>query len=196
MRRAATRHGGRCEPIHGVRWRRFAVVGDDRRSVVIRPEIQPAAAELRRVHRQHLLAQGCPSRRVGFDIRRHCAASFHQRRRRIHRVSRNLFGDRPTLRLMRREDVGIGPALQHASQHPGQVRGIGDTGVHAIAGERHPEVRGVATDKNAPVAEPIGQHAAADPVFLCQNLEFYAIAKNRADASIGVDGGEIGLVGA
>ena len=46
-------------------------------------------------------------------------------------------------------------------------------------------MRGVAADERAALAEPVGDEAAADPVFLAQDLVFEV----RTDAEDGADGG-------
>ena len=89
----------------------------------------------------------------------------------------------------------VGPAGEVRGEVPRQIERVGDAGVHAVAGVRHPEVRGVAGDEDAPVAEAVGDEAAADPVFLADDLvrEVGADAEDGADARIAVDRLEVFL---
>ena len=47
---------------------------------------------------------------------------------------------------------------------------VGDAGVHAVPGVRHPEVGGVTGDEDVAVAEPLGDEASADPVLVVHDL--------------------------
>ena len=200
MRRATPRHRGRGEIVHRVARRRLAVIRDDRRMFVERAEIQSPAAILRRVQRHHRRAQ-CRPRRLParsriLDLRRHRATLTRQRQPRPHGVFRHLLGDRPALRRVRLQDRRIGPARQHPRQHPGQIGRIRDSGVHAVAGERHPDMRGVATDEHAPVAEPVGQQAPPDPILLAQHrvVEVRPHPQDQPYATIAVHRVEAGLL--
>ena len=88
----------------------------------------------------------------------------------VHREVRHLLRDRLALGLVGVEDALVGPALHARGQQPRQVDRVGDARVHAVAGIRHPQVRGVAGDEDAAVAEAVGHQAAADPVFLADDL--------------------------
>ena len=57
-------------------------------------------------------------------------------------------------------------------------------------------MRGIATDEDAAIAEPIGQHAPADPVLLAQDLifELQSDTEDQTDAAIAVDSGEVRLI--
>ena len=74
-------------------------------------------------------------------------------------------------------------------QKPGEIGGIGNAGIHAVAGIGHPQMRGVAADEHAPVAKAVGDQAAADPVFLAEELVFEigADAEDGADRGVAVD---------
>jgi hypothetical protein len=122
MRRAAARHGRRRELVHAICGLRRAVIGDNRRGVVEAAEIEPAAAILIDVERVQLAPDPRP-RRLAFrsrllDLGRHRAALLAQRNRMVHRVARNLLGDRLALGLMRIENFRRGPALQHGRELP------------------------------------------------------------------------------
>lgn len=122
MRRAAAGDGGRREVGHGVGRRGFAVIGDDRRLIVERTEIQAAATELRGVEGEH----SGPERGAGgfalgagvFDGGGDGGALASQGERGAHGVFRDLFGDRPALGLVCVQDRWIGPAGQHGREHP------------------------------------------------------------------------------
>ena len=93
-------------------------------------------------------------------------------------MARHLVGDRPPLDFVGVEQSGTGPALDDARQHPGEVHGVGDAGVHAVSGERDPDMRRIAAEKDTPIAEPVGEHPPPDPILRTQRLE----GERRADA--------------
>src|SRR5262249_48871732 len=87
------------------------------------------------------------------------------------------------------EQRWVSPAFDHAGQHPRQVHGVGNARIHAIASERHPDVRGITAEKDAAIAEAIGYHAPPGPVFLPKNFERErrAYTQDLPDAAIAVD---------
>ena len=103
-------------------------------------------------------------------------------------MARDLLGDRPPLDFVGVEQSGIGPAFDDACQHPGEVHGIGDAGVHAVGGEGNPDMRRVAAQEYAPIAETVGEHPPADPILAAQRFERErrADAKDVADASFAI----------
>ena len=97
---------------------------------------------------------------------------------------------------MRMQDRGIRPTKQHAGEHPGQVHRIGNARVHAIAGKRHPDMRRIATQEHAPVAELVGDQAAAVPIFLADDLvfEFRPDPDHQAETPVPIDRFEVRFV--
>ena len=55
------------------------------------------------------------------------------------------------------------PAVQHGGELPGEVHGVADAGVHALAADRAVDVRGVAEQEGAALAEVL-RHAVVHAV--------------------------------
>src|SRR6266851_4920573 len=193
MWRAASRDSGLAEVVHGVGGSFLAVIGDDRGVFVEITEVEAAAAELADVEFVCVFADARSYRvalRSGLlKVVGDRVAQRFPRGERVHRVTRNLLGDRLAFDLVRVEDRGIRPALDYASEHPRQVHGVGDPGIHAVTAKGHPDMRGVATQKNAPVAKAVGDHAAPGPVLLSENLELERglHAQDLLDAVIAIE---------
>src|SRR6516225_10138762 len=104
-------------------------------------------------------------------------------------MTRNLVSDRPTFDLIGTKECRVSPAFDDASHHPRQVHGVGNARIHAVTGKRHPDVRGIATQEDAPIAETVGNHASSSPILLTKNFERErrSYTEDLADAAIAVD---------
>ena len=111
-----------------------------------------------------IVAQTFAVRSVVLDVGGHRAAAADFGFGMRHRKPRNLAGDRPALRLVGIENGRRRPAAQMRRQQPRQVHGVRYAGVHAVTGIGHPDMRGIAGNKRAAVAEFAGDQPAADPV--------------------------------
>ena len=200
MRGAASGDGRLLEPGHRIARLRLPVISDDVRFRIEIAEVQPPAAILLDVERIDLLPQR-RARRLAFrpvqlHRSRHRAAMRDRAQRVVHREMRHLFGDRQPLRFISVEQPLPAPTVQRRGEQPRQVHRIGDARVHAEAGIGHPQMRAVAADEDAPVAEPVGDETAADPVLLADDLivEIIANAEDRTDRGVAVDRVEILLM--
>ncbi len=200
MRHARARRRRGREVAHGVGRGGLAVIGDDRRALIVVAKVETGAAILLHIEvvgglsdrGAHALALGA----VSFDLRRDRFASLAHGLRVVHGKMRHLLGDWQPLGLIGIENGGVGPATQMGGEQPGQVGGIRDAGIHAVAGKRHPEMAGVAADEDPSLAKLVGDQAAPDPVFLADQLvrEISIDAEQRPDAGIAIDPFEFGFV--
>ena len=113
-----------------------------------------------------------------------------------HRKSRDLAGNGPALRLVGIEDGRWRPAIEMRGNQPGQVHGVGNSSIHAVAGVGNPDVRGIAGDKCTAVAKLVGNQAPSVPILPRYNvvLEIQTDAEDRPDARIAINGIEIHLI--
>jgi sugar (pentulose or hexulose) kinase len=65
--------------------------------------------------------------------------------------------------FIRPEKRGRRPAVEHGGEFPGDIHGVPDAGVEAVAAVRRVLVRGVAGDEHAPARVPVGQLHARGP---------------------------------
>src|ERR1700733_1993621 len=81
-------------------------------------------------------------------------------------------------------------------KQPRHINGVGDAGIHAVAGVGYPKMRGVAADEHPTVAETVGHEAAAYPIFPADNLvvKRFVDAKNDPDRPVAIDGVELGFM--
>src|SRR3982751_2494276 len=138
MWRAAARNRGRRIAVHRVGRMRRAIIDNDRRAVVIASEIETSAGILLDVDfvrdPPDLLSRKFAPRSNLLDFIGYGATSAKFSLGMRHRESRDLAGNRPTLRLVGVEDGRWRPAIEMRGNQPGQVHGIGNSGVHAVAG--------------------------------------------------------------
>src|SRR5439155_13225038 len=106
-------------------------------------------------------------------------------------------GDGPSFRLISIEYCRRRPTVEVRGEQPRQIHRIGNTGIHAVASIRRPEVGRIAREKDAPVAKSFSDQAPSDPVLLRNDLirEVRADAENRANAAITIYHIKIELVG-
>ena len=201
MRRAAARDRRGRIAVHRIGRMLGAIIGDDRRAIVIGAEVETRAGILLHVDLVGETPDLAPrtlalrSRILDFVGHRAAAANFGLGMR--HRKSRDLAGDRPALRLIGVENGGRRPAVEMGGQQPGQVHGIGDPGIHAVAGIGHPDMRRIAGDEGAAVAKLVGDQAAAVPILLRDDVVFEvrSDAEDGAKAGVAIDRVEIALAG-
>ncbi len=201
MRRAGARHGGGRKASHRVGRRGFAVIGDDRRGIVVVAEVEARAAILLHVEivgrSRKRSARRVAARRVILDLRGHAAALRHHLHRMIHGKARHLVGDGLALRLIGIKDRSRRPSVQMRRQLPAEIDGISNARIHAVARIGHPQMRGVAADEDPAVAEAIGHQPAPDPVLLAEDfvLEPLVDAEDGTDRPVAIDRVELRLVG-
>ena len=68
-----------------------------------------------------------------------------------------------TLALIAVEEGWIGTALEHRGQLPGQVEGVLDAGIHALAADWDVDMAGIAGQEGAALAEPLGDPMGRTP---------------------------------
>ncbi len=204
VRHAAARDSRRRDASHVVSRRCLAVVGDDRRAVVEVAEVEAGRRELGEVDLAQARAErGAKHVTRGprlLDRRRHWSRAEYGGV--LHHLAdgqpRHLVGDRLPLGLVGVEEARGRPAVGDGAQHPGQRHGVGHAGVHAVAGERHPQMRRVAGDEDIRVAEPLGHQPAADPILVIEHLpgELWPNAQRVAYGLVEVEVGEVRVSGA
>ncbi len=198
---AATGHGRGCERAHGVGRVGRPVVGDDGRPGGVAAEVEAGGAVLLHVEVVGGLSQrptgGGPGRRLVFDVARHGPSLAGHGVGVVHGETGHLLGDGASLGLVGVEDGGRRPAVEIGRQQPGQGGGIGDAGVHAVAGVRHPDVGGVAAQEHWAPPEAVGDESPAEPVLLADHVvgEVVPHAEDGADGPVAIDGVEVGVVG-
>ncbi len=197
MGHARTRNCGRREIAHRVGRRRFTVIGDDRRSIIIVAEIQSGAAILLDIEIISGLAErstrGMPARRIVLDLGRHASPLRHHGNRMIHRKAGHLIRDRLAFRLIGIEYCRRSPPVQMRRQLPAQVDGVGNSGIHSVTRIGHPQMRGVAANEDPAIAEAISDQPSTDPVFLAQDavLEAFVDAEDGANCPVAIDENQI-----
>src|SRR5271169_1306224 len=199
MRRTAARHNRWGIAAHRIGRLLGAVIGDDRRRIVVGTEVETGAGILLDID---FVSQpsGLPPRTFAFgsrilDFAWHRAATANLGFGMRHRKARNLAGDRPALRLIGIEDGGLRPAIEMRGKQPGQVHRIRDPRVHAVTGIGHPDMRRIAGNKRAAVAKLAGDQPTPVPVFLGEYLVFEILthAEDGPDAGIAIHRIEIAL---
>src|SRR5256714_8586927 len=201
MRRAAARNSGWRIAAHRIGRVFGAIIDDDRRAIVVAAEIETRTSILLDVN---LIGEPpdlssrnfAPCSRI-LNLIGYRATATNFRLGVRHGETRNLTGNRPTLRLIGIEDGRWGPTIEVRGNKPGQVHGVGNSGVHAITGIRHPDMRRVARDEYRSVTKLVGDEPASEPILPGDNvvLEMRADAENGADARVAIHGIEIRLVG-
>src|SRR6516164_11015713 len=118
MRRAAPRHGRLTKIVERVARGRLVIVGDDRRTLVIVAEVESATAH---PGDNDLVGQlpDTAARSVAFgswllDGIWDRTVALRPIQREVHRVPRDLVGDRLALDLIGIEQPRVGPAFDHA----------------------------------------------------------------------------------
>jgi hypothetical protein len=77
-----------------------------------------------------------------------------------------LVRDRLALCFVGIQNLGRAPTVEDTGELPGEVGRVRDSGTHAEAPERHPNVRGVAADEDAPIAKFARDEPASDPILM------------------------------
>jgi len=152
----------------------------------------------------HVERIGCPAdagarrladRILPLDVGGYLVPLRHDLQRDVGDVARDLFRDRLAFRVVGIQDPRLSPAFQRRGELPGEIRGVGDAGIHPVAAQRNPQVRGVAADEDAPLPEPVRDEAARDPVLRCEHFDLKVgpDAEDHADRPITIHGGEVRL---
>src|SRR5205807_3758648 len=100
-----------------------------------------------------------------FDIRRSVAPLIPILQTQVGDETRHLFGYRFTLQFVGVKNPRWCPALEGSGELPGQVGGICDAGIHAVARVRDPDMRRIPANESAAIAETIRDQTPADPIF-------------------------------
>src|SRR5271156_4730843 len=134
-----------------LRGRRAAIVKDDRRAVVARPEHDAERVELPRLGGDDLLrdrgAGTLALGTVGTEIV--LEQLIAQGAVILNRLVDGAQMHRPALGLVRFKEAVAAPAMQHRGKLPAEIDAVADAEIHAIAAKRRMQMAGVAGEKYA-----------------------------------------------
>src|SRR2546423_15571898 len=163
MRRAAARNSGWRIAAHRIGRVFGAIIDHDRRAIVVAAEIETRTRILLDVdligEPPDLSSRNFAPCSPILDLIGYRATAMNLRLSVRHRETRNLTGNRPTLGLIGIEDRSWRPTIEVRGNQPGQVHGIGNSGVHAITGIRHPDMRRVTRDEHRAVTKLVSDKA-------------------------------------
>ena len=114
----------------------------------------------------------------------------------IHYKPGNLFGNGQALSFVSIQN-GVGcPLVQSGAEQPGQIHGVGNAGIHAVAGIRHPDMGRIAAQKYPVFAKTISHQASSEPVFSCQDVVFELIiyTENGSDGAVAINRFKVGFI--